>query len=79
LEKTLAQNGRAKTICSTSRSRAKDPLLIYKLEAFNLFRAMIDNANKEVISFLFKEFASTRNQRIQEAIDVTSVGLHRLR
>ena len=32
----------------------KDPLLIYKFEAFNLFRGMLDKVNKEVISFLFK-------------------------
>ena len=32
----------------------KDPLLIYKFEAFNLFKKMIDEVNKEVISFLFK-------------------------
>ena len=32
----------------------KDPLLIYKFEAFNLFKAMLDKVNKEVISFLFK-------------------------
>ena len=32
----------------------KDPLLIYKLEAFKLFRTMLDGVNKEVISFLFK-------------------------
>ena len=32
----------------------KDPLLIYKLEAFKLFRSMLDGVNKEVISFLFK-------------------------
>ncbi|QZK89861.1 preprotein translocase subunit SecA [Flavobacterium sp. CHNK8] len=52
----------------------KDPLLIYKLEAFNLFRAMIDNVNKEVISFLFKgDLPAQENQRIQEAIDVTPV------
>ncbi len=52
----------------------KDPLLIYKLEAFNLFRAMIDNINKEVISFLFKgDLPAQENQRIQEAIDVTPV------
>ena len=31
-----------------------DPLLIYKLEAFKLFRNMLDGVNKEVISFLFK-------------------------
>ncbi len=49
----------------------KDPLLIYKLEAFNLFRSMIDSVNKEVISFLFKgDLPAQENQRIQEAIDV---------
>jgi preprotein translocase subunit SecA len=32
----------------------KDPLLIYKLESFKLFTAMIDRVNKEVISFLIK-------------------------
>jgi len=32
----------------------KDPLLIYKFESFELFKAMIDQVNKDVISFLFK-------------------------
>ncbi len=32
----------------------KDPLLIYKFEAFELFKAMIDQVNRDVISFLFK-------------------------
>ena len=32
----------------------KDPLVIYKLESFNLFKDMIIKANKEVISFLMK-------------------------
>jgi preprotein translocase subunit SecA len=32
----------------------KDPLLIYKFEAFNLFSSMLNGVNKEVISFLFK-------------------------
>jgi len=31
-----------------------DPLLIYKFESFELFKAMIDQVNKDVISFLFK-------------------------
>ena len=49
----------------------KDPLLIYKLEAFNLFRAMIENVNKEVISFLFKgDLPAQENQTIQEAVEV---------
>lgn len=32
----------------------KDPLIIYKLEAFKLFKQMLSHINKEVISFLLK-------------------------
>ncbi len=32
----------------------KDPLLIYKFEAFELFTAMIDKVNKDVVSTLMK-------------------------
>jgi preprotein translocase subunit SecA len=32
----------------------KDPLIIYKMEAFNLFKGMLNNVNKEVVSFLYK-------------------------
>ena len=32
----------------------KDPLLIYKFEAFELFKQMIDRTNKEIIAFLIK-------------------------
>jgi preprotein translocase subunit SecA len=32
----------------------KDPLLIYKLESFDLFKNMIDKVNKEVIAMLMK-------------------------
>ena len=32
----------------------KDPLLIYKLESFNLFQTMINELNSEIISLLFK-------------------------
>ncbi|PST84732.1 preprotein translocase subunit SecA [Pedobacter yulinensis] len=32
----------------------KDPLVIYKMEAFNLFKNMLNAVNKEVVSFLFK-------------------------
>ncbi len=46
----------------------KDPLLIYKFEAFELFKAMIDKVNKEVLSFLFKgELPQENQQQIQEA------------
>jgi preprotein translocase subunit SecA len=32
----------------------KDPLLIYKFESFELFRAMLDKVNKEVVGMLIK-------------------------
>lgn len=32
----------------------KDPLLVYKFEAFELFRSMLANVNKELVSFLFR-------------------------
>jgi preprotein translocase subunit SecA len=32
----------------------KDPLVIYKMEAFNLFKNMLSVVNKDVVSFLFK-------------------------
>ena len=46
----------------------KDPLLIYKFESFELFKAMIDQVNKDVISFLFKgEIPQETADTIQEA------------
>ncbi len=46
----------------------KDPLLIYKFEAFELFKSMIDNVNKDVISFLFKgELPTETTNAISEA------------
>jgi preprotein translocase subunit SecA len=32
----------------------KDPLLVYKFEAFELFSQMLINVNKEIVSFLFR-------------------------
>src|SRR5690606_3857987 len=32
----------------------KDPIIIYKMEAYNLFKQMLANMNKDVVSFLFK-------------------------
>ncbi len=49
----------------------KDPLLIYKFEAFELFKIMIDKVNREVISFLFKgELPTQDTASIQEAKQV---------
>ena len=46
----------------------KDPLLIYKFEAFELFKTLIDSVNKEILSFLFKaEIATDSNKNVKEA------------
>ena len=46
----------------------KDPLLIYKFEAFELFKEMLDKVNKEVLSFLFKgELPSQSSQNVSQA------------
>ena len=46
----------------------KDPLLVYKFEAFELFKQMIDVVNKEVLSFLFKgEIPNQGGKQISEA------------
>ena len=37
-----------------ARYEQKDPLLIYKLESFNLFKQFIKKINIEIVSFLFK-------------------------
>ncbi|MGB5941445.1 MAG: preprotein translocase subunit SecA [Leeuwenhoekiella sp.] len=49
----------------------KDPLLIYKFEAFELFKQMIEQVNKDVISFLFKGELPVQEQgQIREARQV---------
>jgi len=46
----------------------KDPLLIYKFEAFELFKGMLEKVNKEVLSFLFKgELPSQSPQQVSQA------------
>jgi preprotein translocase subunit SecA len=46
----------------------KDPLLIYKFEAFELFKTTVDQINREVLSFLFKgELPAKNKNQISEA------------
>jgi preprotein translocase subunit SecA len=45
----------------------KDPLLIYKLESFNLFKEMVTKTNKEMITFLVKgSLPQQQNQEQQQ-------------
>lgn len=46
----------------------KDPIIIYKMEAFNLFKQMLIGMNKDVVSFLFKgEIPQQQPQDVREA------------
>lgn len=46
----------------------KDPLLIYKLESFNLFKRLVQKVNSDIVSFLFKGNLPWNNaQNVQEA------------
>jgi preprotein translocase subunit SecA len=45
----------------------KDPLLIYKLESFNLFQTMISKMNTEILSMLFRGNLPGANPEIQRA------------
>ena len=45
----------------------KDPLLIYKFEAYELFKSMIHILNKELLSFLFKSNLPDNQEKIKDA------------
>ena len=51
----------------------KDPLVIYKIEAYKLFKNMLNNVNKEVVWFLFKGDLPQQQNNIQEAREVRQV------
>ena len=39
----------------------KDPLVVYKLESYNLFASMLEELNKDVLSFLLRAFIPLRD------------------
>jgi preprotein translocase subunit SecA len=41
----------------------KDPLLVYKLESFNLFKKMVDEVNRETMSFLFRGTIAVKEEK----------------
>ncbi len=56
----------------------KDPLVIYKLESFNLFKAMLEKINEDVISFLMRadiptQDASTVREHRAQGIDRSKI------
>ena len=45
----------------------KDPKVVYKLESYNLFSAMLESLNQDVLSFLFRSFIPLRDDQPQRA------------
>lgn len=40
----------------------KDPIVVYKLESYNLFASMLEELNKDVLSFLLRSFIPLRDR-----------------
>jgi len=60
-----------KTSVQMASYEQKDPVLIYKFEAFELFKNMLDKVNKDVLSFLFKGDLPTQDpNQVREARQV---------
>ncbi len=59
----------------------KDPLLVYKFEAFELFRQMLANVNKEIVSFLFRGGIVSQQapEQVQEAIPEPKTDMRQMR
>jgi preprotein translocase subunit SecA len=59
----------------------KDPLLVYKFEAFNLFRQMLSNVNKELVSFLFRGGIAVQQEpeQVKEAKPEPKLDLKKMR
>ena len=59
----------------------KDPLLVYKFEAFNLFRSMLATVNKELVSFLFRGGIAAQQapDEVQEARPQPKTDMRKMR
>lgn len=57
----------------------KDPLLIYKFEAFNLFKEMIGETNKHIVSFLMRCGIPMQQEQDIHQAEVEKTDMSRLR
>jgi preprotein translocase subunit SecA len=64
----LREMDELKTSVQNAVYEQKDPLLIYKFESFNLFKNMLGETNRNVLSFLFKAVIPVRDpSNVKEA------------
>ena len=58
----------------------KDPLVVYKMEAFSMFKQMLASVNKDVVSFLFKgNIPSQEPEQVREARPLPRQDLSKLK
>jgi preprotein translocase subunit SecA len=50
----------------TAHFEQKDPLVIYKIESFNLFKGLMSHINQEIAAFLFKGQLPSEEQNPQQ-------------
>jgi preprotein translocase subunit SecA len=64
----LREMDELKTSVQNAVYEQKDPLLIYKFESFELFKKMLGEINRDVLSFLFKGFIPVQDSaNVREA------------
>ncbi len=75
----LREMDELKTSVQNAVYEQKDPLLIYKFESFQLFKKMLEEINRDVLSFLFKGFipaqdpANVREARPPQKTDMSKL------
>ncbi len=75
----LREMDELKTSVQNAVYEQKDPLLIYKFESFELFKKMLNEINRDVLSFLFKGFipvqdaANVREARPPQKTDMSKL------
>jgi Preprotein translocase subunit SecA (ATPase, RNA helicase) len=72
----LRQMDELKQSVQLATHEQKDPLLIFKFEAYNLFKSMVDKVNKEIVAFLFHAQLPTPENSVQEAHEVRRAPEH---
>ena len=76
----LRQMDELKQSVQTAVYEQKDPLLIYKQEAYKLFKGMVGEMNKELTSFLFKAMIAIQDSNeVQQARQPRKTDMSRMK
>ncbi|HET6225241.1 MAG TPA: preprotein translocase subunit SecA, partial [Bacteroidia bacterium] len=67
----LREMDELKTSVQNAVYEQKDPLLVYKFESFELFKRMVSEVNKEMVSFLLR--ANLPNENVQNTVQQARV------